>query len=311
MKRAWTAVMVAALVTGGGVACSKNTRIGAEKAVASVLVSDEQEVALGKQVHGELTKQGARFVEDATVRSFVDTLAGKVIGQATRDRKGVKWQIFVIDDAKQVNAFVTPGGRMYVYTGLLLAAENEAEVLGVLGHEAGHVVARHTARQMVNTYGLQAVLGAALGENPGVLSQLAASVAGNGALLAFSRGDETEADEIGARYANKTGYNPQGLVTFFEKLLAQSGKTPSIMKFLSTHPASEDRIAHLNTYIKANNLSGGTLGGNELAAVQARIKSGAAAAPEVTAPATNTGSGTGSESMPPMPPAPTPPKKRK
>ena len=88
-----------------------------------------------------------------------------------------------------------------MYTGLLLAADNEAELAGVLAHEAGHVVGRHSARAMVNAYGLQAITQVALGKNPGPAAQIAAQLAGGGRELAHGRSEETEADEYGAKYA--------------------------------------------------------------------------------------------------------------
>jgi predicted Zn-dependent protease len=168
----------------------------------------------------------------------------------------VKWQVRVIDDPKTVNAFATPGGFLYVYSGLLLAADNPSELAGVLSHEAGHVVARHSARQMVDAFGLQAVASLALGQNPGLAAQLAAAVGGRGLLLANSRGDETEADEYGAKYASGAGYDPRGLITFFQKLAKQEGSSSQLLKFLSDHPATPDRISHLESYIAEHHLAG-------------------------------------------------------
>jgi predicted Zn-dependent protease len=172
-----------------------------------------------------------------------------------------------------VNAFATPGGYLYVYSGLLLAADDTAEVAGVLGHESGHVVARHSARQMVNQLGVQTVAQMALGKEPGKLSQLAASLAGNGAILAYGRADESEADEYGARYASLAGYDPHGIATFFEKLEKSEGKQPGWAAYLSTHPATPDRIAQVNKYIADEKLGGtGGTSGTQIAAVKARLK---------------------------------------
>ncbi len=238
-------------------ACTHQGRAGAETAVARALISDDQENQIGLQVKQELEqKEHVRYLNDAEVVSFVKGITDKVLPLAEGDRPGVKWQVSVIDDAKTVNAFATPGGYLYVYSGLLLAADNPSEVAGVLSHEAGHVVARHSARQMVDAYGLQAVAALALGKNPGLASQLAAGIGGKGLMLANSRGDETEADEYGARYASAAGYDPRGLITFFEKLQTQEGKSPQLLKFLSDHPATPDRISHLQGYIAEHHLSG-------------------------------------------------------
>ncbi len=273
------ALAVGAVVLSAG--CTHAQRSGAETAVAKVLIPDEQENQLGLQVKQELEqKEHVRYVEDPQVVSFVKGITDRILPLAEKDRPGVKWEVKVIDDPKTVNAFATPGGHLYVYSGLLMAADNPSEVAGVLSHECGHVVARHSARQMVDAYGLQAVTASALGKNPSLASQVAAGITGKGLMLANSRGDETEADEYGARYASAAGYDPRGLITFFQKLQRQEGKTPQIMKFLSDHPATPDRIAYLEKYITDHHLSG-TLGRDPdgLPAVKRKVPGGQGAVP--------------------------------
>lgn len=257
---------------GGLAACTAAQRRTASTAAADALISDQQEAQLGAQVKQELEqKQKIKYVQDAEVVRYVNEVSTKVLRPANKERPGVPWKIHVIDDPKQVNAFATPGGYLYVYTGLILAADNEAELAGVMAHEAGHVVGRHSARQMVNAYGLQAVLGMALGKNPGALGQVAGALAGNGTLLANGRGMETEADEYGAQFTSAASYDPRGLVSFFQKLQAQEGRTPGVLKWLSTHPTSADRVAHLNQYLARNNLRGSELGVERLAAIKRRL----------------------------------------
>jgi predicted Zn-dependent protease len=249
------------------VGCGVHTTEGLAKA----LVSDEQEAQLGAQVKQELDKQGTKYVQDPEVVNYVRGVAQKIFVSADKDRPGVKWQVFVIDDPKQVNAFATPGGYLYVYTGLLMAADNEAQLAGVWGHESGHVVARHSARQMVDSMGLETVIGIALGQNPNELAQLAATLAAKGALLSYSRQDETEADEYGARYSAQAGYDPHGIIQFFEKLQKMEGAQPAFAKYLSDHPATGDRITHLQQYIKDKNLSGTLLGAERLQPVKQKL----------------------------------------
>lgn len=262
-------------------ACTHAQRVSAETAVAKVVVSDEQEKQLGIQFRQELEqKEKVRYVQDPQVTGFVKEITDRILPLAQRDRPGVAWTVTVIDDPRTVNAFATPGGFLYVYSGLLLAASNPSEVAGVLAHEAGHVVARHSARQMVDAFGLQAVLSMALGQNPGLAQQLAAGVAGKGLMLANSRGDETEADEYGARYASQAGYDPMGLVTFFQKLQKQEGGSSQLLAFLSDHPATPDRIARVEAYVREHQLTGS--GGRDpegLPAVQQRIPKDDAGAP--------------------------------
>src|SRR5204862_6346258 len=120
---------------------------------------------------------------------YIRNIANLMIASGKKDRPDVQWQVNVIDDPKTVNAFATPGGFLYVYSGLLAAANNEAELAGVMGHETGHVVARHAARNLVTAYGLEALVSLAAGDNPGLLTQLATSIAANGLFLKHSRDD--------------------------------------------------------------------------------------------------------------------------
>jgi predicted Zn-dependent protease len=268
------APLLAALAMGT-LGCTHAQRAGAETAVAKALISDQQESQIGLQVRQQLEQQEhVRYVTDPKVNAFVKGITDRILPLAQKDRPEVKWDVKVIDDPKTVNAFATPGGFLYVYSGLLLAAGNPSELAGVLSHEAGHVVARHSARQMVDAFGLQAIASLALGQNPGLASQVAAGVAGKGLMLANSREDETEADEYGARYANEAGFDPHGLITFFQKLQKEEGRAPAVMKFLSDHPATPDRITHLQQYIDQHHLA--STGGHDpgsLPAIQASLKS--------------------------------------
>ncbi|NOK02964.1 MULTISPECIES: M48 family metallopeptidase [Myxococcus] len=268
MQRILVAVLGVTLALGLSTGCTKQ-RISAEKAVARTLISDEQEEQLGKQVKAELeTKEKIKYVQNAAVVDYVRGISASILNQASKDRPGVKWKINVIDDPKTVNAFATPGGYLYVYTGLILAADTEAELAGVMAHEAGHVVGRHSARAMVSQMGLQAITQAALGQNPGTVAQIAASLVSGGTLLAHGRGEEIEADEYGARYASGAGYDPRGLITFFEKLQKEQGDTPALMKWLSTHPTNRDRIANIQKIISQKNLRGSNNGPGGLPAIK-------------------------------------------
>ncbi len=278
MRKTLRLLFLATALAAAG-ACTTTQRVKTEKALATALISDEQENQLGEQVHRELEQKGIRYINDPAVTSYVDSVTSKILSFAKKDRPNVNWHVHVIDDPKQVNAFATPGGHLYVFSGLLLTADTEAELAGVLAHEAGHVVARHSARQMVQAFGLETVAGLALGENPNRLAAIATQLAGTGALLAFSRSDEKEADEYGARYSANAGYDPNGIIHFFEKLQAQQGKTPKILTFLQTHPATSDRIAAIQQYIAANRLSGTDVGAERLAPIKQRLMASAGGAP--------------------------------
>ncbi len=254
--------------------CSAKQLARTETIVADTLISDQQEDQLGLEVKKELEAQGMKYVQDPAITSYVQGIAAKIYANANKDRPNVKWRTAVIDDPKTVNAFATPGGFIYVYTGLLLKADNEAEVAGVMGHEAAHVTRRHSARQLVKVYGMQAVIGAATGKNPGTAREIAGALLGVGGqvgLLANSRSNETEADESGVGYTSRAGYDPKGLMTFFQKLQASSGSTPGILKWLSTHPPHADRVSHVNAVIASQRLGGTDVGADRLAAIKAKI----------------------------------------
>jgi len=257
MRFRFVAPFVALFFVAAG-ACTKKQVVQAETDIATALISDDQEEALGLALKSELDKQGIRLIDDPDVQAYVDGIGTKVFPLAQNDRKGVKWHIHVVNDDEMVNAFATPGGHLYFTTGLLLAADDEAEVAGVLSHEAGHVVARHSARALVQQLGLQTVAAMALGKNPSAVSAVAANIGASGLLLAHSRSSEHEADVFGVKYAAKAGYDPRGIVRFFQKLKAKEGKTPAVMKWLSTHPATSDRIANVERMIKDKKLTGGT-----------------------------------------------------
>jgi predicted Zn-dependent protease len=273
MQRILSMVLGLTLALGLATGCAAGKRMNVGRTAAALLISDQQEAQLGKQVKSELeTKEKIKYVEDPTVLEYVRGVATPILQAANRDRPNVKWQVSVIDDPKMVNAFATPGGYLYVYTGLLLAAENEAELAGVLGHEAAHVSGRHSAQAMMLQYGQQAIIDAALGKNSGTVAQIAAGLAGTGTGLAFSRSNETEADELGAKYVSAAGYDPRGLVSFFQKLAAQEGKMPGVLKWLSTHPPSADRVNHLNAFISKNGLTGTNTGAGRLDPIKQRLR---------------------------------------
>ena len=266
IRRQLVAAASALAIVALGTAC-----LHTSESTAKALVSDEQEKQLGAQVKQELDKQGTKYVQDREVVSYVQGVANRIFVPATKDRPGVDWHVYVIDDPKQVNAFATPGGNLFVYTGLLMAADNEAELAGVWGHEAGHVVARHSVRQMIDATNEETVIGMALGQNPNQLAEIAATLAAQGALLHYSREDESAADEYGARYASAAGYDPHGLITFFQKLQKMEGDVPAFSKYLSDHPATADRITHLQQVIAEKKLGGTNLGADRLKPIKERL----------------------------------------
>ena len=148
------------------------------------------------------------------------------------------WEVKIIDDPKTLNAFCTPGGYIYVYTGLINFLDSEDQLAGVMGHEIAHAAQRHSTRQMTKVYGLAALSSVVTGNaNPGLLEQIALSVIS----LKFGRTHETEADTYSVIYLCETDYNAAGAAGFFKKMEGQD--TPP--EFLSTHPNPGNRVANI------------------------------------------------------------------
>jgi len=202
--------------------------------------SVEKEIALGKGLAMEVERQ-AKIVDDPVIAEYVNRLGQNLVRNS--DAK-VPFTIKVID-TEEVNAFALPGGFFFVNSGLILKADTEAELAGVMSHEIAHVAARHGTRQA--TRGEIAQLATIplifLGGWTGYGIQQAASVAIPIGFLSFSRGFESEADLLGLEYMYKSGYDPEAFVDFFEKIQSLEKKKPGTMaKVFSTHPMTDDRI---------------------------------------------------------------------
>jgi beta-barrel assembly-enhancing protease len=252
---------------------------GCTETAAELLISPEQENMLGAQLKMELEKGSAempavRYLQDPELRTYILGLADKVVSLGKMERPQFDWKVEVIDDPTQVNAFATPGGYLYIFTGLLRAADNEAEVVGVMGHEVGHVLARHFAQRLVKTYTLQGLIAIALGQDANKLAELAANLAAQGYLLSHSREAETEADDYGARLASQAMYDPNGLATFFVKLEMSQGQAPAVLKYLMGHPPPGDREKHIREYITAQKLAIGATNGERFLQMRNKLPAG-------------------------------------
>jgi predicted Zn-dependent protease len=210
--------------------------------IAGMSGSTEKEVAIGRQIAAEIDKE-VKFIEDPVITEYVNRVGQNIVLHS--DAK-VPFTIKVID-SDQVNAFALPGGFFYVNKGLLLAADNEAEVAGVMAHEIAHVAARHAMENQTKAsliqYGL--IAGSIfLGGWPAAILQ---NTAGLGLMLTFmkfSRSAEEEADKLGVQYLYASGYDPNSMATMFEKLEAQNKKKPGfISKAFASHPQPPDRRA--------------------------------------------------------------------
>lgn len=200
----------------------------------------EKEIALGKQLATEIERQ-AKIVDDPIISEYVNR-----VGQNLVRNSDVKVPVSIkVIDSDEVNAFALPGGFFFVNTGLILRADNEAELAGVMGHELAHIAARHGTRQatrgqIINLASLPLLF---VGGWTGYAIRQGAGLAIPMTFLSFSRGFETEADLLGIQYLYKAGYDPASYTDFFEKLQAMEKRKPgTLSKVFRSHPLTEDRI---------------------------------------------------------------------
>jgi predicted Zn-dependent protease len=207
----------------------------------------EKEVAVGRQFAQEIDRS-AKLIDDPVIAEYINRVGQNLVLHS--DAK-VPFTIKVID-SDEVNAFALPGGFFYVNKGLILTADNEAELAGPMAHEIAHVAARHGVEQaskgqIVNWGTLPLIF---LGGWGGFAIQQAAAIAIPVGFLKFNRAAEEEADMFAAQYMWASGYDPHALVTFFEKLQSKEKKKPGTMaKIFSTHPIVGDRIEKVNALI--------------------------------------------------------------
>ncbi|HET7456814.1 MAG TPA: M48 family metallopeptidase [Gemmatimonadaceae bacterium] len=211
-------------------------------------VSTQQEVQMGAQEAQQVDAQ-LPMLNDATVDQYVNALGTQIASRTSRS--DLAWH-FAVVNTSDVNAFALPGGYVYVNRGVIENAANASELAGVLGHEIEHVVRRHSVKQMaeVQNANIGVALGCALAricENQAVGA--AVNVAGGAYFAKNSRADEKQADDGGFQNVIRAGYNPTGMLTFFQKLMqmeqASGGGSGGASSWFSDHPGTQDRIADI------------------------------------------------------------------
>lgn len=209
------------------------------------LFSIQQDVALGRQLRDQVLSDRSQF----------DILDPQQYGQAYAYVEGVKqeilqsgeityaeefpWEIYIVRNDEVRNAFATPGGFIFVYTGLLKYLDQPDDFAGVLAHEMAHADERHSTQQLTKVYGLEFLVHVLLGVERSVLSDVLGQLVG----LKFSRDDEAEADARSVRYLCGTPYSASGTASFFEKMVDEGSTDPP--EFLSTHPSPANRVSEI------------------------------------------------------------------
>lgn len=252
-------VLIAPLLGG----CSTNLATGRSQLN---LLSRSGEIAIGADAAPALVEEYGGEVANERVSAYVEGIGRKMIAFTEGDAKTLPWEFFLLD-SDVINAFALPGGKVFVSRGLAVKLSSEAELAGVIGHEIGHVTARHTNERISQGMLLQiGVVAATVGAQQSdedlvrVGLPLVVGAGGQGYMLKFGRSQELESDKLGLRYMAAAGYDPAALLDVMEVLRkATSGnKQP---EFLSTHPYAENRIKQIREILRDNPIPGNpTLG---------------------------------------------------
>jgi beta-barrel assembly-enhancing protease len=222
-------------------------------------ISDREEVQLGKQINQQLVNSDIKLYRNQNVNRYVNQVGQWLAKNSTRP--DIPYTFQVVQD-ESINAFATMGGYVYVTTGLLKAADNEAQLASVIAHEIGHIASRHSIEQMQET-AIARGFATAAGLERSTAVQIGVDLA---LRRPHSRQDEFEADQRGLRTLGRAGYAQSAMIAFMQKLLNQ----PSLPTFLSTHPATSDRITALKSAINPQTAYRG--GGLNNAAYEAKIQ---------------------------------------
>ena len=215
--------------------------------------STSDDLSLGNKVAAQIENDPVNFPilsenEYPELYQHLNRISAKILKSSQiLHREEFAWQLKVIDNDTLYNAFCTPGGFIYVYSGLIKFVESEDELAGIIAHEIAHGDLRHSTDQMTKTYGVKVIASLLLGGDSEILANMGINLLG----LKFSRGDESEADEFAVAYLSETDYNPRSFAAFFERMEKEGGDL-GIFQFLSTHPNPGNRVEKIEGFWKAN-----------------------------------------------------------
>ncbi len=219
----------------------------------SNIFSDKDDVEFGEQFDKEIKANPKEFPMlegHQEVKNYITGIGREILNSPKVKKRNIYPYNFQVVNDTIVNAFCTPGGYIYIYTGLMNFVDNEATLAGVIGHEIAHAERRHVTQRLTAYYGVSALLSFILGGNPSVLAEVAANLFVGLAFLKNSRDDETEADYYSIQYLKSTKWYPGGITFFFDKIKEEQrkkGNTPGDLdRLLSTHPIPVDRINFVN-----------------------------------------------------------------
>jgi len=218
---------------------------GAKKSL--ILIPTSVEVQIGEDVTREVESK-EKLLTNQKVQNYVNKVGQKIAKVC--DRKDIEFSFKVIDK-EEINAFACPGGFIYIYTGLLKIMDNEAQLAAALGHEVGHVVARHSVKRIQSVYGYNILMEVVLRDEVSNSARQMINAATGLILQGYGRDNEFEADSYGIFYERKANYNPDGMIQLFEKFKEMEKSPPTFLEnLLSSHPPTKDRINKANKEIQ-------------------------------------------------------------
>jgi len=213
--------------------------------IQTIDMSAEQEIAIGLQSAPEIAQQHGGLYPDERLQSYVDAIGRKLVNNSMARETPYRYDFHLLADDRTINAFALPGGQIFI-TYALFSKLNEAQLAGVLGHEIGHVIGRHSAERIAeSSFWRTVTMGASVGADAG---GIVGSI-GQNTLLKNGRGDELESDELGVLLMIRSGYEPREMIRVMQILKEAAGpnRTP---EFQSTHPDPENRIQKIKEAIK-------------------------------------------------------------
>ncbi len=225
--------------------CSNKTVNPYTNRVQNISMDPQQEIAIGIQSAPQMAQQHGGLHPDTKLQSLIDAIGSKLVNSSMARDTPYKYDFHLLNDGQSINAFALPGGQIFMTYGLLSRLKNEDQIAGVLGHEIGHVLGRHSAERIADSEFWKTVsAGASVGADAGGL----VNQYGQTTLLKNGRGDELESDKLGVLFMINAGYNPEEMIGVMKILKAAAGPN-RIPEFQSSHPDPENRIEHIREAI--------------------------------------------------------------
>jgi predicted Zn-dependent protease len=222
-----------------------------------VSLTPEQEIALGLEAAPQMIQQFGGLYPDDELQAYVDRVGARIVRESAASQTEYQFAFHLLADPQTINAFALPGGQIFITQALFERLQSEGQVAGVLAHEVGHVVARHSAQQIAKSELTGSVIGAVViaasdPEHPaqGAAAAQVATVVGQLVNMKFGREDELQSDQLGVRFMAEAGYDPRSLIQVMQ-VLAEAGGPQRPPEFFSTHPNPENRIQEIEAAIRA------------------------------------------------------------